>query len=109
MLLAVNISVFLVLQIVAALLFKWGSLAPHLYWWGFSLGNVFGMTSIIFLINVYKVMNPNLTLAICTGGAFLLNQIAMTICFKTPMNIMSGVGAAMILFGIVVMAVFKTA
>ena len=38
MLLAVNISVFLVLQIVAALLFKWGSLAPHLYWWGLQLG-----------------------------------------------------------------------
>jgi multidrug transporter EmrE-like cation transporter len=107
MYLAVNIVVFFIMQVVAALLFKWGSTAPNLYWWGFGLGNLFGATSIIMLINVYKVLNPNLTLAICTGGTFLLNQVALSIVFKSPIGVLPAVGSLLIVMGIVLIAAFK--
>ena len=107
MYLAVNIVVFFLMQVIAALLFKWGSSATHLYWWGFGLGNFFGATSIMMLINVYKVLNPNITLAICTGGAFLLTQLALSIVFKNPIGPLPSLGVLMIVGGIALMAIFK--
>ena len=51
-----HIGMFLCFQVVANLFFKWGSLAPSHYWWGFALGNAVGMTSIIFMLGMYRAM-----------------------------------------------------
>ena len=37
----VNIVIFIIMQVGATLLFKWGG-TPGRYWWGFGLGNVVG-------------------------------------------------------------------
>lgn len=99
-----NLIVFLLFQVIASLFFKWGSTAPHFYWWGFALGNLFGMSSIMMLINIYKVMNANMVLAICTGGAFILNQIAMYIFYKESLTWQQWAGIIVIFFGILMVS-----
>jgi len=107
MYLSVNIALFLLLQVVAALLFRWASTASQVYWWGMGLGNSIGMISIFMLINIYKVLNPNLTLAICAGGSFLLTQVALSIVCKTQINFLPSLGIIMIVGGITIMALSK--
>ena len=51
-----HIVMFLLFQVVANIFFKWGSTAPQHYWWGFALGNAVGITSIIFLLGIYRAM-----------------------------------------------------
>lgn len=46
--LAVSITLFLLFQVAAALLFKWGSAGGGRYWFGFAGGNLIGITSILF-------------------------------------------------------------
>lgn len=103
--LAVNITVFFIFQIIAALLFKWGSTTSHLYWWGFALGNLFGASSIITLINIYKLLNhPNVVVGISSGGSFMLVQIAMYWVYRKPLSCLQWGGIAMIFAGIIVVA-----
>src|SRR5574344_648486 len=99
-----NIVVFLILQVVASIFFKWGSLSPDKYWWGFAFGNLSGVISIIMLINVYKLLSPAATLAICTGGAFLLNQIGLLLIYKQPISLSGWAGIALIFGGILIFA-----
>ena len=66
---------FFTLQILANLLFKYGSVNPGRYWLGFILGNAFGMSSIWFMMQIYQRMNANVGMAIAGGGSFLLVQL----------------------------------
>jgi len=59
------------------------------------------------LMNIYKRLNPNLTLAICAGGTFLMAQLALSIIFKNPLGPLSILGILMIVGGITLMAFFK--
>lgn len=97
-----NIAIFLLFQVIASIFFKWGSLSPEKYWYGFALGNLFGMTSIIMLINVYKVMHPAAALAICTGGAFVLNQLALLAVYRQAISGGGWSGIALITAGIAI-------
>jgi hypothetical protein len=106
---ALNVSLFLILQIGTALGFKWGSTSPHLYWWGFLIGNSFGLLSTLAYINVFKYLNANLTVAVCSGGAFLAVQIAMTLVYRNHISVLSGIGAILIVVGISMMAIFENA
>lgn len=99
-----NLACFFLFQVAASLFFKWGSTAPSLFWPGFLLGNLFGMTSIFFLISIYKVMNANMALAICTGGAFLLNQIAMFIFYGEKLSFAQWSGIFLIFAGILLIS-----
>ncbi len=99
-----HIAVFLLLQIGAALLFKWGSTAPHLYWKGFAGGNLLGMTSILCLILIYRELNANLAAAVSTGGSFLLIQIALSLVFRTVPGPLQVTGGFLIAAGIGLMA-----
>ena len=92
--LAISIAIFLLLQVAAALLFKWGSAGEGRWWTGFAGGNAIGITSILFLMKIYHDLHPNLAAAVCTGGSFLLIQLTMAFCFTTGLSAgqWSGVG-----------------
>lgn len=67
---ALNLILFFAFQVIAALLFKWsGSPSGH-YWGGFVGGNLFGVTSIVMLINLYRVWPAGVVLGVATGGGF---------------------------------------
>lgn len=102
--LSLNIGIFLVFQAVAAVFFKWGSLSPEKFWYGFVFGNVFGATSIIMMINAYKVLHPAAALAICTGGAFILNQLALLAVYRQSISFGGWFGIALIFAGIALFA-----
>lgn len=95
-----HIFMFLLFQVVANLLFKWGSTASHLYWWGFALGNAVGMSSILFMICMYKAMPAATVVAIATGGTFLLNQIFMFLVYKEKIAPGAMAGLALIFIGV---------
>ena len=81
-----HIGMFLLFQVIANLFFKWGSLAPQHYWWGFALGNAVGVTSIIFMLGMYRSMPVAAVIAVGTGGTFLLNQVVMYLVYREPLS-----------------------
>ena len=95
-----HIGMFLLFQVVANLFFKWGSLAPNHYWWGFALGNVVGATSIIFMLGMYRAMPAAAVIAVGTGGTFLLNQVVMRLVYREPLSPAATAGLVLILTGI---------
>jgi len=101
-------AMFLLFQIIANLFFKWGSMSPQHYWWGFVLGNAVGMTSIIFMLGMYRAMPAATTLAIGAGGTFLLNQLVMYLVFREPISPAAAVGLCLIFVGILMTALLNT-
>lgn len=99
-----NITTFLLFQVIAVLFFKWGSTAPGYYWREFGFGNTFGITSTLLMINIYKTLPPGITLSICTGGSFLLTQLAMRLFFQAPLSLAQYGGIGMIFIGVTVVA-----
>jgi len=100
----IYLIIFWAMQVVAQILFKWGS-AHSSYWlWGFFLGNFFGMSSIWFLMLIYKMINPNIALGIAFGGAFLLSQLALALIFKSKINFLAWVGIVMMTVGMILLA-----
>jgi drug/metabolite transporter (DMT)-like permease len=101
-----NVGIFLVTQIALAIAFKWGSSTPGCYWWGFLIGNCFGLISTLAYINVFKHLNANLAVAVCSGGAFLAVQIALALVYQQQIGWLSGMGAVLIFAGIAMMSLF---
>jgi len=95
-----HIGMFLLFQVIANLFFKWGSLVPSHYWWGFALGNVVGATSIIFMLGMYRAMPAAAVIAVGTGGTFLLNQIVMRLVYREPLSHAAMAGLVLIFTGI---------
>ena len=98
--LGLHIGLFLLFQVIANLLFKWGSTDPAYYWWGFALGNAVGVTSIIFMLGMYRAMPAALVIAVGVGGTFLLNQIVMNLVFREKLTPAAVAGLVLILVGI---------
>jgi len=73
------IGVFCAMQVIAQLFFKWGSTSDSRWLWGFLAGNAFGFSSIWLLMLIYRSMNVNIALGICSGASFLLAQLALAI------------------------------
>jgi len=109
MLTIINIGLYMVLQIGTMLFFKWGAVTPNRYWWGFVIGNLFGLFSTFAYVNVFKYLNGNLAVAICSGGAFVVVQIAMAWFNRHPLSWPSVLGAFLIVAGITLMALFTKA
>lgn len=105
--LAVCLGIFLALQIIAALFFKWSSLAPARYWPGFILGNLFGMGSILLLIQLHRQMDPASVLGITTGASFLFCQIALMLVFRQGIPLSGWVGILLILAGTLVFTFYS--
>ena len=83
--------IFWLMQAAAQVLFKYGSLTPSRWLLGFIAGNVFGASSIWFLMLLYKSMNPCLALGLGTGAVFKL----VAEWFPTEVGAVTGVvGAA---------------
>ncbi|MBI1919442.1 MAG: hypothetical protein HYS23_00010 [Geobacter sp.] len=98
---------FWIMQIISQLFFKWGSTLDSRWLWGFLCGNVFGFSSIYFLMMVYKTMNPNIAFGICAGGAFLLAQLALSLVFKSEVSILQWGGVVVIVVGMLLLAAGK--
>jgi hypothetical protein len=97
--------VFWAMQAIAQLFFSYGSRTPGKATLGFVLGNLFGASSIIFLMFLYKAMNPNLALALGSAGGFLYAQGAVALLFRvslTPLQYvaMLAIAAGMAAFSI---------
>lgn len=99
---------FLVLQVGAGLLFKMGAVHKQYWTLGFILGNVLGISSIYFLMIVYKHLNPNISEAICRGGYFVLIQIAFILVFQSRVNLFQWGGIAAIVTGILVVSLCRS-
>jgi multidrug transporter EmrE-like cation transporter len=94
--------VFWVWQVIAQLIFKHGSGDQSRWLACFILGNLFGASSIWFLMKLYARMNANLAMAIAGGGAFLCVQIALAITFHLRPTIPQWFGYALIAGGMVI-------
>ena len=99
-----HIFLFLLFQVIANLLFKWGSSAPHLYWWGFGLGNLVGMSSILFMMGMYRALPVAMVVAVGTGGTFILNQVVMALLFRERVSFAAVLGSLMILAGVLMVS-----
>ena len=104
---SVYLVIFWAMQVVAQVLFKWGSTSESRWLWGFFLGNLFGFSSIWLLMLVYKTINPNIALGIAAGGAFLLAQIALALAFKSKVTLMQWAGIVAIVAGMMALTVGK--
>ena len=103
-----HIAMFLLFQVVANIFFKWGGTAPQNYWRGFVLGNAVGITSIIFLLGMYRSMPAAAVIAIGTGGTFLLNQLTMHFLYREHLSPAATVGLVLIFVGILMTALLNT-
>ena len=101
------ILVFWAMQVATNLLFKWGSTAPGRWAWGFFGGHLFGVSSIAFLMLLYKTMNPNVALGVCLGGSFLLAQIALAVVYRSSLTPIQYAGIVTITMGMVMLALGK--
>ena len=97
--------IFWVMQAVAQILFKYGATAESRHTFGFIAGNVFGASSIWFLMLLYKSMNPNVALGLGTGGGFLCAQIALALIFRSSVSPLQYGAMAMISVGMALFAV----
>lgn len=104
MLLGIHLTVYLLFQMIAVLLYKWGSTDPKYYWWGFVIGNIFSFASIFSFMYVHKGLHPNIALAVCTGGAFVICQTALYVFYKQALAPWQWCGLAVILGGILLVA-----
>jgi len=100
----VLLIVFWVMQIVAQVLFKWGSLSDSRWVWGFWGGNALGLSSIWLLMLVYRVINPNVALGVAAGGAFLLSRIAIAVAFRSKVAPVQWLGIATMVAGMLLLA-----
>lgn len=103
-----SLGVFCVLQVVAQVLFKWGSAVAGRWVWAFVGGNLLGLVSVWFLMLVYKAMNPNIALGLSCGISFLFSQIALAVVFKTGVSPVQWGGVVVIVIGIVLLATGKS-
>ncbi|MBF0558289.1 MAG: hypothetical protein HQL08_05875 [Nitrospirae bacterium] len=101
---AVYLLIFWLMQVVAQVLFKWGSGSESRWMLGFIGGNLFGFSSIWLLMLIYKAINPNVALGISTGGAFLLGQVALAIAFRSRVAPLQLAGIAAIVVGIIALS-----
>lgn len=99
------VALFWAMQVVAQLLFKWGSTSPDRWLWGFFGGHLFGVSSLWILMILYKTMNPNVALGICFGGMFLLSQIAVAVVFRSGVAPLQYAGIGAITLGMILLAV----
>ena len=98
---------FWVMQVLAAVLFKFGTTAPNRYWLGFVAGNLFGASSIFVLMKLYAMWQVNVAGALSGGGAFLLAQLAMIPLFGERLEWRQYVGVVVVSGGMALVSYGK--
>jgi len=101
----IYLLIFWLMQAAAQILFKYGSDHPARWLPCFFGGHLFGVPSIIFLMALYKAMNPNLALGLGAGGAFLSAQLAIAAVFRSNPTGPQYVGMLAIAAGMIVFTV----
>ncbi|MDH7481832.1 MAG: hypothetical protein QHH26_07655 [Armatimonadota bacterium] len=100
--------VFWLMQAAAQVFFKYGSAHPSKWLIGYICGNVFGASSIWFLMLLYRSMNPNVALGLGTAGGFLGAQIAILLIFSPKVSPMQYIGMAAVSIGMALFIVGNT-
>lgn len=100
--------VFWLMQAVAQVFFKYGSAHPSKWLICYICGNVFGASSIWFLMLLYRSMNPNVALGSGTAGGFLGAQIAILLIFSPKVSPMQYIGMAAVSIGMALFIVGNT-
>ena len=98
------ISVFCTMQALAQILFKYGSLHKDRWTLFFILGNIFGASSIWFLMMLYRLMNVNVALGIAAGGASLTCQLALAMVYKSWPTSLQSLGILVTIVGMIMIA-----
>ncbi|MCE9613613.1 MAG: hypothetical protein K8T26_05010 [Lentisphaerae bacterium] len=86
------LAFFWMLQVLSYVTFKWGSLRGTVHarrWYtGFLGGNLFGGSSIYFLMLVFAQMpdNPNVALVLACVGSTLGSQLALAVLFHSRLS-----------------------
>ena len=93
------ILLFWVLNVITHVCLKFGSTSATRWWPFFVIGNVFGLTATLVLMKTYTGMNPNLALALCVGGGFLLSQTTIFVAFRSVLSPLQIVGILAITLG----------
>jgi len=97
------------MQVIAALAFKWGSGSvdpqyARVRWViGFVGGNAVGITSIVFLMWLFELLNVNVAYGIGVGGAFLLAQVAMAVIYRSRLSALQYAGLAAMTVGMLLL------
>lgn len=95
------------MQIIAQVFFKWGSISKEKWIAGFLLGNLFGFSSMWLLMIMYKIISPNVALALGAGGAFLFTQLVFYLWLKTSLTFLQWMGILGITFGMILVSLEK--
>lgn len=93
------LAAFWTWQVTAQIFFKYGSTTSARWLPCFIAGNVFGASSIWFLMKLYARMNPNLAMALAGGGAFLGVQFALAVVFGSRPSGWQWTGYTMVALG----------
>lgn len=97
----IYLIIFWVMQVIAQILFKYGSLSERNWLIGFIGGNLFGFSSIWLLMLLYKNINVNVALGLAGGGAFLLSQIVLAVLFRTSLTPVQWMSVVLITIGMI--------
>jgi len=98
---------FWTMQVFSQLFFKWGSAGDSRWFLGFLGGNLFGLFSVLLLMFAYKSIDPNTAFGICTGGAFILGQLALALMFRSELSLLQWIGIGVTAAGMILFAAAK--
>jgi len=107
--LATLMVVFWGMQVVATLVFKYGSMAPARWIPCFVLGNVVGISGTwVWMVLFKQKLGANTVMGLGTGGAFLFGQIALALVFRGHFSWLHGAGVAAVLAGMLCLCLGET-
>jgi multidrug transporter EmrE-like cation transporter len=110
---SVNLGIFILCvagfiagNVGSSILFKYAADAKgSAALWRFVIGNLIGFIAPIALTFALKRSNPNLTYALCYGGAFAALQLASWKLFNQPLSVIQWAGVGLVGVGILLLQV----
>ena len=95
---------FWIIYVAAHLLFKLGSTSASRWAPCFIIGSSLGVACSFVLMKNHTLMNPNVAVAFCLGGGFLLAQVALAVVFRSTLSFAQCVGILAITVGMGLLA-----
>lgn len=92
---ALTLIAFWLGQAGMALMFQFGSTAPHRWPRGYVIGNLIGVSSAVFWMLLLRMADANVATGLAIGGGFLAQQVAIVLVYRgrlSPVQI-AGIGA----------------
>lgn len=80
------IGLFVVIQVVVQILFKYGSLGQNNWLMIYILANVLSITSTHFAMVGYKYLNPNMALGVAVSSLYILSQVFLSVLFDSDLS-----------------------